>query len=58
MNYRKFLKLTKRKDIAALDTVKGQAEFYFTDPEMGASMIGDLLQLFHSCYERTKPNIL
>ena len=58
MNYRKFLKLTKRKDIAALDTVKGQAEFYFTDPEMGASMIGDLLQLFHSCYDKDKTMFL
>ena len=58
MDYRKFLKITKKKDIALLDTVKGEAEFYFTDPMDGASMISDLLQLFHSCYNMDRTMFL
>jgi hypothetical protein len=54
MDYRKFLRITKKKNIAVLDTVKAEAEFYFTNPEMGASKINDLLQLFHSCYGMDK----
>ncbi|MBE9601483.1 hypothetical protein [Pedobacter sp. MC2016-24] len=54
MDYRKFLKITRKKNIEVLDTVKGEAEFYFNDPEKGASKIDDLLQLFHSCYSIDK----
>lgn len=58
MEYRKLLKITKKKNIAVLDTVKREAEFYFTDPVNGASMINDLLQLFHSCYDMDKAMFL
>ncbi|WP_025144867.1 hypothetical protein [Pedobacter jeongneungensis] len=58
MEYKKFLKITKKKDLAALDTVKKEAEFYFTDPVNGASMINDLLQLFHSCYDMDRTMFL
>lgn len=50
MDYRTLLKITKRKNIAVLDTVKREAEFYFTDPVGGGSIVNELLQLFHSCY--------
>jgi len=58
MDYRKFLRITKKKNLASLDTVKGQAEFYFTDPKMGASKINDLLEIFHSCYDKDKTKFL
>ncbi|WP_343522018.1 hypothetical protein [Pedobacter sp.] len=58
MDYRKFLRITKKKNLASLDTVKGQAEFYFTAPETGASKINDLLELFHSCYDKDKTKFL
>ena len=54
MDYKKFLRITRKKDISVLDTIKGEAEFYFTDPEIGASKINDLLLLFHSCYDMDK----
>lgn len=58
MDYRTLLKITKRKNIAVLDTVKREAEFYFTHPANGGSIINDLLQLFHSCYDMDKTMFL
>ena len=58
MDYRKFLRITKKKDISVLNTIKREAEFYFTDPEIGASKINDLLLLFHSCYDKDKTKFL